>query len=537
MRRVVFLVCVSGLMWAQNVGIGTSTPASRLHVAGLNATLTVGPFGIGQAEGRIVAVGSSAEISFVRRTLVSWPGTPAAGDRFVWYNPDGTARLWTEGNGDLVTVTAAGNVGMGTATPHAAARLHVAGADMGVLLPTAALTSATAWSPLGGTPQAGMIVYNTATAGTPPNDVGPGYYYWDGTRWVRMDGGTEAWLLTGNAGTDPTINFLGTTDGQPLVIRVNNQETFRFNAPGTTAPGWSLQRGGGNTRGVHAVDLQSGRTTATQVASGDYGVISGGFMNTASGAYSAVGGGLSNAASGIYCTVSGGVTNHANGDHSTVSGGGANNASGDYSTIGGGLSNAASGIYSTVGGGVTNHANGDYSTVSGGTLNTASGYGSTVSGGSNNTASGDNSVVAGGVSNTANAAYNLVFGQNVDPSVAETHRVYFFGDGSSPGGVANPSGFLVINRLDGDYPIHVGTNGTNGNGAYLSAGGVWTNISSRAKKDRFRPLDAGEVLERIRALPVEGWYYKGTNEYHIGPYAEGFHDAFGTGVLDNPEDA
>jgi hypothetical protein len=186
---------------------------------------------------------------------------------------------------------------------------------------------------------------------------------------------------------------------------------------------------------------------------------------------------------------------------------------------------------------VTNHANGDYSTVSGGTLNTASGYGSTVSGGSNNTASGDNSVVAGGVSNTANAAYNLVFGQNVDPSVAETHRVYFFGDGSSPGGVANPSGFLVINRLDGDYPIHVGTNGTNGNGAYLSAGGVWTNISSRAKKDRFRPLDAGEVLERIRALPVEGWYYKGTNEYHIGPYAEGFHDAFGTGVLDNPEDA
>ncbi|GIV24155.1 MAG: hypothetical protein KatS3mg025_1814 [Bacteroidia bacterium] len=432
MRRVVFLVCVSGLMWAQNVGIGTSTPASRLHVAGLNATLTVGPFGIGQAEGRIVAVGSSAEISFVRRTLVSWPGTPAAGDRFVWYNPDGTARLWTEGNGDLVTVTAAGNVGMGTATPHAAARLHVAGADMGVLLPTAALTSATAWSPLGGTPQAGMIVYNTATAGTPPNDVGPGYYYWDGTRWVRMDGGTEAWLLTGNAGTDPTINFLGTTDGQPLVIRVNNQETFRFNAPGTTAPGWSLQRGGGNTRGVHAVDLQSGRTTATQVASGDYGVISGGFMNTASGLLS---------------------------------------------------------------------------------------------------------VVVGGYSNTANGSYNLVFGENTDPSVTESHRVYFFGDGSSPGGFANPSGFLVINRLNGDYPIHVGTNGTNGNGAYLSAGGVWTNASSRVKKDRFRPLDAGEVLERIRALPVEGWYYKGTNEYHIGPYAEGFHDAFGTGVLDNPEDA
>jgi len=57
------------------------------------------------------------------------------------------------------------NVGIGTAMPHTAARLHVAGTNMGVLLPTAALSSATAWAPLAGAPQAGMIVYNTVTAG------------------------------------------------------------------------------------------------------------------------------------------------------------------------------------------------------------------------------------------------------------------------------------------------------------------------------------------------------------------------------------
>lgn len=79
-------------------------------------------------------------------------------------------------------------------------------------------------------------------------------------------GGGSGWLLTGNSGTDPNTNFLGTTDNQPLAIRVNNQETFRFNAPGTSAPAWSIQRGGGNTRGLHAVDLQSDRTAATQVA-------------------------------------------------------------------------------------------------------------------------------------------------------------------------------------------------------------------------------------------------------------------------------
>jgi hypothetical protein len=92
-----------------------------------------------------------------------------------------------------------------------------------------------------------------------------------------------------------------------------------------------------------------------------------------------------------------------------------------------------------------------------------------------------------------------------------------------------------VNRLDGDYPIHVGTNATNGNGAYLTAGGVWTNASSRAKKDRFTPLSPHEVLEKIRSLPVEGWYYKGTNEYHIGPYAEDFYRLFQTGTQDHPE--
>jgi len=268
------------------------------------------------------------------------------------------------------------------------------------------------------------------------------------------------------------VNFLGTTDAQPLVIRVDNQETFRFNAPGTAAPAWSVHRGGGNQRGWHAVDLQSARGAATQVASGDYSVISGGLNNTASGPAS------------------------------------------------------------TVGGGVVNTASGQASTVGGGYLNTASGGGSTVGGGEQNTASGYASVVPGGYSNTANGNYNLVFGENVDPTGTppETHRVYFFGDGSGTGLNANPSGFLVINRLDGDHPIHVGTDGSNGNGARLTTGGVWTNGSSRSFKERFVQYRPQEVLEKLRRLPVEGYYYKGTEEYHITPMAEDFYAAFGTGV-------
>jgi len=133
--------------------------------------------------------------------------------------------------------------------------------------------------------------------------------------------------------------------------------------------------------------------------------------------------------------------------------------------------------------------------------------------------------VLGGTSNTANARSNLVFGDAVVPSVTETYRVYFFG----PGGF-RPSGFLVINRLDGDHPIHVGTDGTNGNGARLTTGGVWTNGSSRSFKERFVQYRPAEVLEKILQLPVEGYFYKGTQEYHITPMAEDFYRLFGTGV-------
>jgi FtsZ-binding cell division protein ZapB len=586
------------------------------------------------------------------------------------------------------------SVGIGTATPHPSARLHISDNARGLLIPNVALTATNVAAPVTN-PATSLLVYNTNTAGTGATAVSPGFYYWDGNRnqWVRLLGGGDAWLLTGNAGTDPAVNFLGTLDDQPLCIRVDNQETFRFNPPGAIAPAWSIQRGGGDPRGLHAVDLQSARAQATQVASGDYSVIGGGRNNTASSTYATVGGGVNNTASGNRATIGGGRSNTASGDDATVGGGFLNNASGElatvgggrsntasgnlvtvgggegntassyaatvgggggntasglaatvggganntasgdratvgggwqntasgelatvcggrgntasgsafvgggrgntasggaatigggllntasalyaivggglgntassdyatvgggwhntasggsatvgggytntasgvFATVGGGGSNTASGAFSTVGGGERDTASGDRATVGGGRANTASGAFSTVGGGRGNTASGDFSVVPGGFSNTANANYNLVFGQNVDPSVTETHRVYFFGDGSDVN-TPNPSGFLVINRLDGNYPIHVGTDNTNGDGAYLTTGGVWTNGSSRSFKERFVQYRPAEVLEKILQLPVEGYFYKGTEEYHITPMAEDFYRLFGTGV-------
>ncbi len=48
---------------------------------------------------------------------------------------------------------------------------------------------------------------------------------------------SQAWSTTGNAGTSPASNFLGTTDNKALVIRTNNIERMRVNANGTIGVG------------------------------------------------------------------------------------------------------------------------------------------------------------------------------------------------------------------------------------------------------------------------------------------------------------
>lgn len=132
----------------------------------------------------------------------------------------------------FISFTCISQVGVGTTTPNGA--LDVNSSTNGFVPPRVALTATNVQAPVlnpqGGVIPAGTIVWNTATAGVSPNNVAPGLYYWDGTRWVAFAGspGGLDWSLTGNTATTIGTNFLGTIDNVGLDFRTNNNIVARF---------------------------------------------------------------------------------------------------------------------------------------------------------------------------------------------------------------------------------------------------------------------------------------------------------------------
>ncbi len=112
--------------------------------------------------------------------------------------------------------------------------LHIKSSNKGILIPNISLTALNQASPLS-RPAHSLLIYNTNSA----VGAGKGYYYNEGDQttvnWVPIGINNNSWLTTGNSGTSDENHFLGTTDGQDLVIKTNNIERMRLNEGGGTS--------------------------------------------------------------------------------------------------------------------------------------------------------------------------------------------------------------------------------------------------------------------------------------------------------------
>lgn len=193
---------------------------------------------------------------------------------------------------------------------------------------------------------------------------------------------------------------------------------------------------------------------AENAASGIYSAIGGGESNTASGSHASIGGGELNTAAGDFAAVSGGLSNDAMGDKSVIGGGSVNTALGNEAVVSGGLSNDADADQSTIGGGARNHTTALTSTIAGGADNTASDFYAFVGGGWTNTAGGQASVVSGGQNNAADGDWATVAGGH--SNAAAGNYSFAAGQTNSAGGIWSsvPGGHL--NNAGGDYSLAAG---------------------------------------------------------------------------------
>lgn len=308
-------------------------------------------------------------------------------------------------------------------------------------------------------------------------------------------GSADAWSRTGNAGTTPAVNFLGTTDNQPLELRVNNARALRLEP-----------------------------TLNDADRSNIVNVVAGSPVNTVS--------------PGVYgATISGGGAANWFG---TVA---SNRVDADFGTLGGGLQN-------------TIQPNALYATIPGGRLNSATNYafaagrraranhtGSFVWADSTNedfasTAHNQFNLRATGGIRVSDNTPGLFFGatsrqmlnlwgtqyavgvQSFTTYFRSSSRFSWFFGGSHADAQNNPG-------AGGSVGMTLTIGGLTVNGAFVSA-------SDRHAKENFAPVDAQAVLEKVVALPLSTWNYKSQDPSirHLGPMAQDFKAAFGLGESD-----
>ena len=270
---------------------------------------------------------------------------------------------------------------------------------------------------------------------------------------------------TGSAtGSGVTLSAQGSDTNIPLVLQPKGTGALQAQQTDSTATG-------GNARGANAVDWQTSRGAANQVASGQVSFVGGGFGNKATGYASVVTGGYGNTESN-QGFVGGGSSNTQQAIYGAIVGGSQNTlGSNAYcSVIGAGYQNNAQGYFSSVLGGTIN------STTSGSAVTTQS---STMNGTTAVTLSGSNAnikvgqLVTGTYIPFPNCYVAAISGTSLTLSVAAS------GSGTATLSFFTPHGVVVgggNNQATGSYSFIGGGGDAGTAGGRNAASGTWSAI-------------------------------------------------------------
>ncbi|NNV53983.1 tail fiber domain-containing protein [Limnovirga soli] len=127
----------------------------------------------------------------------------------------------------------------------------------------------------------------------------------DGSTWKSLSGKTS-WSLNGNAGTNPSTNFIGTTDNQPLVFKINNIKAGYLSAASfNTSWGYEALLNVSETASFSSafgVSALKNNASISNTAMGSNALENNtiGYGNTATGSYA-----LNNNISGVWNTANG----------------------------------------------------------------------------------------------------------------------------------------------------------------------------------------------------------------------------------------
>jgi len=325
----------------------------------------------------------------------------------------------------------------------------------------------------------------TGAAG-PPGPAGP-----QGV--AGPPGSADAWSRTGNSGTDPATNFLGTRDARAFDLRVNNQRALRLepaarspnviaghadNLAGTGVVGATVSGGGGQ---LPDDIIRPNRVYA------DFGTVVGGWNNSVldTGSFAIVLGGRGNAAVGPVSLAAG---------HSALA------------------MHANAFVWSDgQGGNFTSTTEAEFAVRAAGGLRLMS----------------DRGVVL-------NAADSPMITRGWDaftsgPKTGLGRWGLFMENAHLVAGIpALRDRFFQVAKYAADGSRQ--GLATVDNAGNLSLAGTLNQGSARDAKRDFAPVDVAAVLERVVTLPISRWRYRDDPETaHLGPMAEDFHAAFEVG--------